>query len=132
MVHRLNKLAIYTGADWVVKMDSDSILMDLDWLNDEYSYIGSAPARQEITGNGWNGSKFYAYGSVVAYKAQILNELWQFITNKDNLNELVEMCKRYRWKVAEDTLIGLAITNFLHEKHLIGNIGSDKNLFNFF
>lgn len=79
----LDILARKTKADWVVKLDSDTVLMDLDWLNDEYSYIGSSSPRED---------KFYGWGSCVAYKPQAIHDTRMFARNEKKLDGVLNAC----------------------------------------
>ncbi|CAJ0592252.1 unnamed protein product [Cylicocyclus nassatus] len=65
ITQELDNLAQTTGADWIIKLDSDSIVMSLDFLNSEYDYIGS---------NDYNEPKFYARGWCATYKPQVIHE----------------------------------------------------------
>lgn len=60
----LDILAKKTKADWVIKLDPDCVLMNLDFLDNEYDYIGSSSKDEE---------KFYAWGKCVAYKPQAIH-----------------------------------------------------------
>lgn len=132
VVQRLAKLGWSVGADWVLKVDPDTVLMSLDFLDENYGYIGSAPTSPEVVGNGWNGSKFYAWSACSALKMSTVDKLWNFTRKSENVEDLVKACEKFGWKKTEDVLTGYAITGVLQERHLIGNISEDKNLFIYF
>lgn len=62
----MDRLAQVTGADWVIKLDTDTVLLTLDFLNPEYDYIGS---------NANHEPKFYSRGWCATFKPQVVHEV---------------------------------------------------------
>lgn len=62
----MDRLAQETGADWVIKLDTDTVLLTLDFLNPEYDYIGSNASHEH---------KFYSRGWCATFKPQAVHEV---------------------------------------------------------
>lgn len=111
----MDELAQKTGADWIIKLDSDSILLTLDFLDSEYDYIGA---------NASHEPKFYARGWCATYTSQTIHELSLFIRDDKNINRIIE-AKNNRGFVnqtGEDVLVGSALVDVLGKKSLIGDL----------
>lgn len=121
ITQELDNLAQTTGADWIIKLDSDSVIMNLDFLNSEYDYIGS---------NGCNEPKFYARGWCATYKPQVIHEVGRLLENEENINKIIlaKNDKGYANIMGEDVLLGAAIVEVLGKKALIGNLNENMQL----
>lgn len=115
-------LARKTGADWVIKLDSDTVLMTLDFLDEQYEYIGS---------NSPSETKFYSWGCCVGYKPHVIHEARMFSRIEEKFDEVLNSCKRHGLRANEDVLFGFILVGRLGKKALIQNIGEDKNIGSF-
>lgn len=108
------------NADWVVKLDSDTVLMSLDFLDEQYEYIGSSRKGEK---------KFYTWGGCVAYKVQAVRDIAAEVEDKEYLRGLELLCTNKRWQQNEDVLFGYTATIKLGKSSLIGDLCTDGNLF---
>lgn len=115
VVYTMDELAQKTGADWIIKLDSDSILLTLDFLNSEYDYIGANASFEP---------KFYARGWCATYTSQTIHELSLFIRDDKNINRIIEAKNNrgYAKPMGEDVFMGIALVDVLGKKSLIGNL----------
>lgn len=112
--------ALEVNADWVVKLDSDTVLMSLDFLDEQYDLIGSSRKGEK---------KFYTWGGCVAYKVQAVRDIAAAVEDKDYLHGLELLCTNKRWQQNEDVLFGYTATIKLGKSSLIGDLCTDGNLF---
>lgn len=47
VVHHMDRVAKMSNADWVIKMDSDTVILSLDTLNSGYDFMGTAMCEEQ-------------------------------------------------------------------------------------
>lgn len=117
----MDELAQQHSADWIIKLDSDSVMLTLDYINPEYDYIGS---------NAFDEPKIYSRGWCATYKAEVIHELNSFLESEENIEKVIAAKNErgYMDYMGEDVLFGAAIVDVLKKKALIGDLGGDMQL----
>lgn len=114
------KLVEETGADWVVKTNSDTVLMRLDNLNVHYDYIGSKGSEER----GFQ----YVWGACCSFKSWVVREMSERLAEQGFVERIKKAYGIDEGGQAGDLLFGMLSTNELNAKMLSGDVGENGEL----
>lgn len=98
-LYSFNNIVSATKCDYVIKLDSDTVIKNFDFLDSRCDYIGFNPAVTTL----------YGYGSCYAFSSRLINLLTQLFPK---LLQIETFCEQVK-DVGEDYLFGYIISSFL-------------------
>lgn len=106
----MDRIAKMTNADWVIKMDSDTVILSLDTLNSGYDFMGTSMCEEQK----WCG------GACLIFTGEAIKKLNELINNKTRYEQFLNLARAEGYPFVDDALMSAAAIEYFGLRCKVG------------